>query len=42
MRNAREFMRVKEQIRMKCFENNRLTSSKTIIHNNNFTAGQAE
>ena len=42
MRNAREFKRVKEQIRIECFENNRLTSSKTIIDNNNFIARQAK
>lgn len=40
--NAREFENVKEQIRKKWFENNRLTSTKTIIDYNNFTAQQAK
>ncbi len=40
--NAREFEQVKEQIRKEWFENNRLTSAKTIIDKNNFTALQAK
>ena len=38
----REFESVKEQIRKEWFENNRLTSAKTIIDKNNFTSQQAK
>jgi Domain of unknown function (DUF4476) len=40
--SSREFESVKEQIRKEWFENNRLTSAKTIIDKNNFTAQQAK
>ncbi len=40
--SGREFESVKEQIRKEWFENNRLTSAKTIIDKNNFTAQQAK
>jgi Domain of unknown function (DUF4476) len=40
--SSREFESVKEQIRKEWFENNRLTSAKTIIDKNNFTAQQTK
>lgn len=40
--NSREFEMVKDQIRKEWFENNRLTSVKTIIDKNNFTTQQVK
>ncbi|MDZ4796493.1 MAG: DUF4476 domain-containing protein [Bacteroidota bacterium] len=40
--STRDFDQVKEQIRKEWFENNRITSSKTIIDKNNFTTQQVK
>ena len=40
--SSRDFEQVKEQIRKEWFENNRITSAKTIIDKNNFTAQQVK
>ena len=40
--SSRDFEQVKEQIRKEWFENNRITSAKTIVDKNNFTTQQVK